>query len=346
MGINSRLLMNNPTEHQLRSYFAGMLDHKGVFSIHRRGRVKKLIIQMKTKSAKQAVALQQWIGGNIQPFKSYLPKTKTPHSTYVIRYYNLMAAKLIELLGPFIVAQNKRLEEACAFRQLPLPSPQEPDMNFYIGGAIDAKESFQNTPFRGKPYPRFGFTTYHEREAEFLGVQQYANRNGQYSQCRYNVAKNLLERFKPYILEYDKYHASLHLGIIMPIDLSIISPKTIPKTTSNRPSHEQISDRLRHRLREVVGSKSESHLLLIGCSPMYLTRHIESQFEPWMSWENVDQWDVDHIIPCRAFDLTIKEQRLKCFHYTNLRPLSKSANIAKSDKLPNGGFARDIFQFD
>ena len=53
-------------------------------------------------------------------------------------------------------------------------------------------------------------------------------------------------------------------------------------------------------LRALKGEiKSASTMKLIGCTPDELRRHMESLFEPWMTWENhgVGGWDIDHIKP-------------------------------------------------
>jgi hypothetical protein len=62
---------------------------------------------------------------------------------------------------------------------------------------------------------------------------------------------------------------------------------------------------------------------LIGCDLNRLKAHLESQFEPGMSWDNhtTHGWHVDHIIPVNTFNLKDPEQLKKAFHYTNLRPL-------------------------
>jgi len=44
-------------------------------------------------------------------------------------------------------------------------------------------------------------------------------------------------------------------------------------------------------------------------------------------------WVVDHIIPVSFFDHSNLEQIKRCWHFTNLQALEKSANVRKSDKI-------------
>lgn len=100
----------------------------------------------------------------------------------------------------------------------------------------------------------------------------------------------------------------------------------------------RLAKRLRNRLREMVGqNKCASALELVGCSLEQLKAHLESQFQPGMTWENAGfyGWHIDHIIPCAAFDLTKPEEQAKCFHYTNLQPLWRKQNQSKSSKCVN-----------
>jgi hypothetical protein len=72
---------------------------------------------------------------------------------------------------------------------------------------------------------------------------------------------------------------------------------------------------------------------LIGCSVDFLVHHIEAQFVDGMSWDNYgSKWHIDHIKPCTKFDLSIKEEQLKCYHYSNLQPMWAIDNIKKSNK--------------
>lgn len=104
----------------------------------------------------------------------------------------------------------------------------------------------------------------------------------------------------------------------------------------------KIRSNLMSRVKMLLGTKTEHFNELVGCTPKQLVAHLESLFQPGMSWERKNEIHIDHIIPCRAFDLTIKEERCKCFHYTNLQPLWAKDNMAKSDKLPNGQNARSV----
>lgn len=75
-----------------------------------------------------------------------------------------------------------------------------------------------------------------------------------------------------------------------------------------------------------------------------LKKHLESQFKPWMTWENWgrynsktwndnDQftwtWQIDHIIPHSKFNYTSMEDEefRKCWALENLRPYSAKQNI-------------------
>lgn len=79
----------------------------------------------------------------------------------------------------------------------------------------------------------------------------------------------------------------------------------------------------------------QSHIRLLGCTLEHARKHIESQFEPWMSWENHSPkgWHVDHVKPLASFDLADPAQVKQAFHYTNLRPLHWRENIVKGARL-------------
>lgn len=89
-----------------------------------------------------------------------------------------------------------------------------------------------------------------------------------------------------------------------------------------------IASQLSRSLKNKGYSKSSKTSEILGCTFEEFKQHIESQFEPWMNWDNyggrkVDtpktSWDIDHIIPVSS--ASTSEEILKLNHYTNLRPL-------------------------
>lgn len=83
---------------------------------------------------------------------------------------------------------------------------------------------------------------------------------------------------------------------------------------------------------------------LLGCTIEEFRAYLESKFTEGITWDNYGKqgWVIDHIIPCRSFDLTKIEEQKKCFNYKNMQPLWNTDNQKKSDLLPNGKRAREI----
>jgi hypothetical protein len=82
---------------------------------------------------------------------------------------------------------------------------------------------------------------------------------------------------------------------------------------------------------------------ILGCSFEEFKNHLESLFEPWMTWDNKgnwdgeptklnESWDIDHIIPIAT--AKTEDDIIKLNHYTNLQPLCSFYNRKiKKDKL-------------
>ena len=94
----------------------------------------------------------------------------------------------------------------------------------------------------------------------------------------------------------------------------------------------QLLARLHAILRRACVRKSARTQTLIGCQYSVLMRWLEASFQPGTyTWENHGPiWHIDHKRPCASYDLTNRDEQLKCFHYTNLQPLFASENILKS----------------
>lgn len=80
---------------------------------------------------------------------------------------------------------------------------------------------------------------------------------------------------------------------------------------------------------------------ILGCTFEEFKQHIESQFEPWMNWNNRGgrdvmgpnmTWDIDHIIPVSS--AITEEELIKLNHYTNFQPLCSYQNrFIKKNKI-------------
>lgn len=85
-----------------------------------------------------------------------------------------------------------------------------------------------------------------------------------------------------------------------------------PKVALTHRTRTKFAEALRH------GRKRSSIWKLIGMPYEEFVAHIESQFQEGMTWENRDQWHIDHIKPVSSFD---DPQDPDCWNYSNLRPL-------------------------
>ena len=85
------------------------------------------------------------------------------------------------------------------------------------------------------------------------------------------------------------------------------------------------------RLRNVV-VKNESTMSYIGCNIQYLREWFEYNFTSDMNWNNYGSlWSIDHIIPVCKFDLTNDNEKLKCWNWSNLMPVTIKFNSSKKD---------------
>jgi hypothetical protein len=105
--------------------------------------------------------------------------------------------------------------------------------------------------------------------------------------------------------------------------------KRITPQTIDLEQHRFWQQKLATILCRYVREERDSNLFVkyFGTSLLEFKKHIESQFLPGMTWRNrgrckvgVKVWQFGHIKDCNTFDLSKEEDRLKCFHYTNLEP--------------------------
>ncbi len=104
------------------------------------------------------------------------------------------------------------------------------------------------------------------------------------------------------------------------------------KTDDNYRIQRQLRNRIKEALKHSGAQKSAVTIRLLGCGIPHCKRHLEKLFLPGMTWGNRSRWHIDHKRPCASFDLTHPAQQRRCFHYTNLQPLWKKANLKKGAK--------------
>lgn len=105
-------------------------------------------------------------------------------------------------------------------------------------------------------------------------------------------------------------------------------------------AERRLRSRIQSALRSQNSKKSYVTKEILGCSLERARNHLESLFLEGMSWLNMEEWVIDHVIPCASFDLSNLEHQKLCFNYTNLQPLWKADNDNKNDNMPNGISAR------
>lgn len=111
--------------------------------------------------------------------------------------------------------------------------------------------------------------------------------------------------------------------------------KAMYKNLEKRKSVPQIkirhslSSRFSQALKAQSASKTSKSAVLLGLSFDIFTKIMLDQgYNP-----NTDH--IDHIVPCKWFDLTIPEHQLVSQHYLNLQPLQAKENLSKGATLPN-----------
>jgi predicted DNA-binding protein YlxM (UPF0122 family) len=107
--------------------------------------------------------------------------------------------------------------------------------------------------------------------------------------------------------------------------------------------HDDPMFRLNHNIRYGVwaslkerGIKKDGRTFeILGYSSDQLKQHLESQFQPNMSWENYGEWHVDHIKPISSFNFKSHKdpEFIQCWSLDNLQPLWGEENWSKGSKI-------------
>ena len=86
-------------------------------------------------------------------------------------------------------------------------------------------------------------------------------------------------------------------------------------------------------------NKDKEIVELLGYDIKELKEHLEKQFEPWMTWNNLgvtskepkQTWQIDHIRPISTFNITgiNCDDFKKCWALNNLHPLDSYVNVSR-----------------
>ena len=95
---------------------------------------------------------------------------------------------------------------------------------------------------------------------------------------------------------------------------------------------QRMSGAIRRSLREGKGGKSWQALVDYDLDQLVV--HLESQFTEGMSWENMNEWHIDHLKPQSHFDFnSVDDPEFKeCWALANLRPCWAKENMMKGNR--------------
>ena len=135
------------------------------------------------------------------------------------------------------------------------------------------------------------------------------------------------EKYKKYMKQYYQTHKEQYLEY--------------NRKRNQSPQHKLSSNISRVIRRSLKTGKYNKHWeSYVNFSLKNLTHHLEKQFTSKMNWDNYGSyWWIDHITPISAFNFDSYNHIdfKRCFALSNLRPLEKSKNQSKGNKI-NGNF--------
>lgn len=108
--------------------------------------------------------------------------------------------------------------------------------------------------------------------------------------------------------------------------------RLVTKSSPHEKAATRIRTGIRHSLRK-KGAKKDGRAWqeVVGYSTAELMAHLEAQFAPGMSWDNMSEWHIDHIRPVSSFHFTSMDdpELAVAWALDNLRPLWAEDNFKK-----------------
>jgi hypothetical protein len=177
-----------------------------------------------------------------------------------------------------------------------------------------------------------------------------SNKDGLSKQCK-NCKKEYYENNREHILDYHKNHYQSNLENILQysneyrknnlIKIRDYRRKYKIQRRHNNPLYHTICTMrclIHAALKSNTNNTNTKTYKILGCTNIEFKSYIESQFQPWMNWNNRGLyngepnygWDIDHIIPMSS--AKIEEDVIKLTHYTNIRPRCSYLNRTLDNK--------------
>jgi len=205
------------------------------------------------------------------------------------------------------------------------------------------KEYVKNNKEKLKKYGK----EYRENNKEKLKIymKEYRENNKEIKKVKdKEYYDNNKEKLKEYSREHNKEYRENNKEKIKEYK-KIYNNKEEVKKEKNNKRRIRYKEDILYRLTSIIRANIRVRLkidgepikkikseIILGCTFKELKQHIETKFEPWMTWENHGLyngelnygWDIDHIIPV-SFAKT-EEDVIKLNHYTNLQPLCSKVN--------------------
>lgn len=215
-------------------------------------------------------------------------------------------------------------------------------------GKYKPRNAFYQWPARGwiagmcKVCKKQYMLKYRKEHAKELAVKAKAH-NKTYFADPVNRARNLagahrryMEQRMPRLAKVQKYYQEHRAEKIA------YAVRYVARRKLTDPAYKikhNLGCRLNVLLRKIGERKRCSTMSLVGCTATELKLYLEGLFQLGMTWANYGKkqgtwgWDIDHIIPCIAFDMTDTKQQKDCFHWTNLQPLWHPDNLRKHARM-------------
>lgn len=119
------------------------------------------------------------------------------------------------------------------------------------------------------------------------------------------------------------------------------------------PVHRTLRNRISRRLRHALSGRNLSKnwkdtFEVLGFTAETLKSHLESKFQPGMSWDNIGCWQIDHVTPDSWFNYNSMDDAdfKKCWSLNNLQPMWADLNKSKGARFagPHDGRRVSLFQ--